>query len=333
MLSESCYYAGQMSEKLTKKYRVFLAGAGLRDENDTEYTLLLTDDETGEIMACGSLRDNVLKQIAVSPKADGTGLCARVVTALTEYAVSRGGTHLFVYTKPGNRRMFESLGYSLIVCTESILMMENRRGGLDAFLASLPRATGKTGALVMNCNPFTLGHRHLVEYAATHCDYVYLFVLSEDASLFPAEVRYELVRKGTEDLGNVHVVKSRDYLISRATFPTYFIKESAAGERARCELDILLFAKRIAPALGITVRFAGEEPFDAVTAEYNAQMKKLLPEYGIAFAEIPRYRNISASHVRRLLTEGRTEEARELLPDTTYDYCRGKFGTGAPIQG
>ncbi len=332
MLLETLYQTGQMPEALQKKYKAFLADTGLRDEEDADVTALITDDENDGILACGSLRYNILKQIAVSERAEGMGLCARIVTVLTEYAVNRGETHLFVYTKPGNRKMFESLGFSAIVCTREILMMENRKHGIGSFLASLPKSEGRTGALVMNCNPFTLGHRHLVEYASAQCDFVYLFVLSEDASMFSADTRYELVRKGTADIANVYVAKSRDYLISRATFPTYFIKENEKCSQAQCELDILLFAELIAPSLNIRIRFVGEEPFDPVTADYNAQMRKLLPEYGIELSEIPRYGNISASYVRRLLTEGRVEETRELLPDATYEYCLRKFGTGSQIQ-
>lgn len=332
MLSETLYKTDRMPEKLKIQYRAFLSRSGLRDEEDSDYTILVLDDEADTIAACGSLKHNILKQIAVSGETEGEGLCARIVSMLTELAVNIGETHLFVYTKPKYGKMFESLGFSLVVNTRDILMMENKRGGIDTFLSSLPKSDGRIGALVMNANPFTKGHRHLAEYASEHCDFVYLFILSEDLSMFPAETRLELAKKATADLANVHVVGSRDYLISRATFPTYFIKEKADIDSVQCELDILLFAARIAPALHISVRFAGEEPFEAVTAHYNERMRELLPDFGIEFTEIPRYCNISASHVRRLLTEGRLEEAREHLPDTTYEYCLHHFGTGSQIQ-
>jgi len=314
----------QIPGMLKKEYEAFLSECGLRDEKDTDFTALALDDEEN-ILASGSLRGNVLKQIAVSPKAEGLGLCAEIVTALVEEAAGRGDTHLFIYTKPKHRAMFSGLGFTEVVCTEDILMMENRPNGLEKYLATLPKLSGTVGSIVCNCNPFTLGHRHLVEYAAEHCDQLLVFVLSEDRSFFPADVRYRLVKEGTADLKNVHVVPSSSYLISRATFPTYFIKDTAHCADAACALDITLFGKKIAPVLGITKRFVGEEPTDVVTRGYNEMMKQLLPGCGVELVEIPRFEDIHAGEVRRLILEGRTEETKAYLPEVSYEYCRSHF--------
>ena len=312
---------------LIPAYQQFLSCAQLFDEADTDYTILALD-EMDEILGCASLRGNVLKQIAVSSEESGTGLCAQLVTMLIEHAVVLGHSHLFVYTKPTHRSIFSSLGFYPIVETSEILMMENRRNGLSSFLSALPKFNGLVGTIVCNCNPFTRGHRQLIECASSQCDHLLVFVLSEDLSLFPSEIRYRLVQEGTSDLPNVHVFRSKDYLISRATFPAYFLKESIDVASAQCDLDLQLFVSVIAPTLNIRRRYVGEEPFDRISMQYNNRMKKLLPAHGIEVVELPRYQNISASHVRQLLKEGRIQDVEPLLPPCTYEYCRSHFRGG-----
>ena len=317
--------------RLRNTYLAFLAKNGLTDEGDCDFTAMLLDD-LDNILACGSLRGNVLKQIAVAPSAEGSGYCAQIISALVAESFERGAAHQFLYTKPMHRNIFRSMGFYPIVETNEVLMMENRPRGIQTFLKSLPHPSGKVGAVVCNCNPFTLGHRHLIEQASHSCDAVLVFVLSEDASLFSAADRFELVRAGTADLKNVYVVRSEEYMVSRATFPMYFLKESIDAQKVRCDLDLLLFGKRIAPALNISVRFVGEEPFDPVTNLYNQRMKALLPPLGIEVVEIPRYQDISASYVRKLLQEGRVLDTQTMLPMTTYDYCLCHFGRNAAGQ-
>ena len=145
--------------------------------------------------------------------------------------------------------MFLEFGFYEISHTEDILLMENKRDGIDSFVASLARGQGSQGAVVANCNPFTLGHQYLIEQAAKACDTLHLFVLSEDASLFPADVRMELVKKGTAHLPNVLVHPTSDYLISSATFPTYFLKEEQIEKGAGGQLDLVVFGQHFAPAL------------------------------------------------------------------------------------
>ena len=190
-----------------------------------------------------------------------------------EESARRGVAHPFLYTKPKNARLFRSLGFFPVAETADMLMMEHRRGGVERYIASLPAYDGESGAVVCHANPFTRGHRHLVEYAAARCPHLYVFVLSEETGDFPAADRLELVRRGTADLPNVDVVPGGDYIISRATFPAYFLQGDP--EQARCDLELTLFGKRIAPALGITRRFVGQEPYSPVTARYNAAMAAL----------------------------------------------------------
>lgn len=186
------------------------------------------------------------------------------------------------------------------------------------------RCGERAGAIVMNCNPFTLGHRRLVELAAKEVDRLYILVVEEDRSVFPFDERFEMVKAGTSDLPNVVVAPSGRFVISSLTFPEYFMKDYVREKSFDVSGDVRTFCEKIAPALGIKVRFAGEEPFDPVTAEYNRTMSRLLPEYGLEFREIPRFalsggRVISATEVRRLLKSGCLENLSEYLPKTTLD--------------
>lgn len=307
--------------------QAFLAQRGLTMEGAADFYVVLREED-GAIAATGCLEGRVLKYIAVAPSAEGTGAAATVVSELVSEAWREGIGHLFLYTKPENGRMFRSLGFYPVAQTDSVLMMEDKKDGIAKFLAAIPRREGAApvGACVMNCNPFTNGHRYLVETAAKACGLLYVFVVSEDASLFPASVRLALVQKGTADLSNVIVAESRDYLVSRATFPTYFIKERADLAHVQTDLDLAIFTQRIAPALNITRRFVGTEPFCPVTRAYNARMKELLPQAGIELIEIERKDGISASKVRALMQAGDLAGVRALVPDTTYAYIKDHLG-------
>ena len=118
-----------------------------------------------------------------------------------------------------------------------------------------------------------------------------------------------------------------NYLISTATFPTYFIKDRQRIPEISCLLDLEIFARHFAGPLKISRRFIGSEPFCPVTRAYHRQMKMFLPEHGVEVVEIPRYefahRAISASDVRMLLDAGRLEELRPLVPAETYHYLEG----------
>lgn len=188
----------------------------------------------------------------------------------------------------------------------------------------------RNGAIVMNCNPFTLGHRYLIETAAKQCNRLYIFVVEEDKSVFPFAERLSLVKQGTEDIENVVVLYSGHFIISAMTFPGYFNKSADNKISVDTSNDLLFFAKYIAPALGINVRYVGEEPLDNVTKQYNENMKEILPQYGIELIEIPRKMLgedvISASRVRKLLNEGKIDEIEKIVPETTLEFLKNMIG-------
>jgi len=185
------------------------------------------------------------------------------------------------------------------------------------------------GAIVMNCNPFTLGHRYLIEYATSKVEHLYIFVVEEDKSEFSFKDRYKLVIQNTSDLKNVTVLPSGKFIISSLTFDAYFGKSSVSEEQAieqDVSFDLLIFVAAIAPTLNIKIRFVGQEPFDPLTRHYNEEMKKLLPEYGCNVVEIPRLEKdsnaVSASRVRKFLKDGNFEDIRKIVPEATFRYLR-----------
>ena len=301
-----------------RKVEDFLGSNGLRLEEVDLYLAVL--DADGGLLAGGGLYRNIIKCIAVSEAARSMGLSVPLVSRLISVAAERGYTNVQVFTKPENRSVFESLGFRLLASAPRAILMENGRGLADycAYLRAHPAA----GVIVMNANPFTRGHRYLVEQAAAQGSLAVIPV-REDASLFPYAERLEMIRQGSGDLADV--VEGSDYQISAATFPTYFLKDLSDAAETQMRLDIDLFGRHIAPALGAAVRYVGSEPADPLTARYNALMKELLPSYGVKVVEIKRLKGengrfVKASRVRELLAEGRFAEASALTPASTRPY-------------
>ena len=306
----------------------FLGSNGLRLEEVDLYMAAL--DAGGGILAGGGLCRDIIKCIAVSEGARSLGLSVPLISRLISCASERGYSNVKVFTKPENRTVFESLGFRVLAEAPKAILMENGRG-LEEYCRYL-RAHRAAGVIVMNANPFTLGHRYLVEQAAfvissgarrAESRNLTVIPVREDRSLFPYSERVAMMRAGCDGLADV--VEGSDYQISAATFPTYFLKDLSDAAETQMRLDIDLFGRHIAPALGATVRFVGSEPSDPLTARYNALMKEMLPAYGVQVVEIRRLKGdngrfITASRVRALLEQGRFHAAAALTPASTHPY-------------
>jgi [citrate (pro-3S)-lyase] ligase len=183
---------------------------------------------------------------------------------------------------------------------------------------------GDAGIVVVNCNPFTRGHRYLIEKAAEQVEHLYVLVVEEDKSYFKFKDRIEMVKAGTSHLKNISVLPSGMFVVSTITLPEYFNKENYQNEKLDFSKDLKIFGERIAPALKATRRFVGKEPYCKLTNTYNEQMKKILSVYGINVTEIERLEHneiaISATHVRKLFKEREFLKLRELVPESTYHY-------------
>ena len=299
----------------------FYARAGIR--LDRGVNALYGAFEGKTLLALGGIAGSAIRSLAVDEARQGEGILPALVTHLYQTIRDTGVKNVFVVTKPQYAELFSSLCFHKIVQTKDAALLESSGTAFSNYLKKLPEADG---AIVMNADPFTLGHRYLVETAAAQCSRLNVFVLSSEASHVPAAIRLRLVREGCRELANVQVVEGGDYIISGATFPDYFFKDKNEAALAYARLDATLFARRIAPACGISVRFVGEEPLDPMTAAYNETLCAILPEHGIAVRVIPRKTigtsPISASRVRALWREGRYDEIAPLVPDTTFAYIR-----------
>lgn len=310
---------------------------GLIFEGAPDFTALAEDD-CENIIATASLSGNVIKMVASDPQWRGEGLSGSVISALMSEARSKGLYKFFIYTKPEAAGKFSALGFREIASSGASALLECGVPGIDEYRAGLLAQKAKNGApagaAVMNCNPFTFGHRYLIERGAASCGVFYVIVVEEEASAFPFKDRIEMVRRGTADIPNVRVLASGSYAVSKATFPSYFLKDrsEASVAREQAKLDARLFGGLFVPSLGVSRRFVGTEPFCPVTAVYNSVLKETLPQFGCEVEEIKRAEiggsAVSASRVRDLLASG-DPSAAELLPETTAEYLKSPEGIEA----
>ena len=265
--------------------KALLQQEGIRLDSHVDYTCVMYDEEYHAI-ATGSCFGNTLRCLAVSHDHQGESLMNQVV------------------------------------------FMEKDPNGFTCYLDHLAEKKtpqGRIAAIVMNANPFTLGHRYLVEQACKENDWLHLFMVSEDASYFPYAVRKRLIKEGTADLKNIIYHDSGPYIISSATFPSYFQKDDLAVIESHANLDLAIFVK-IAERLGIKARYVGEEPTSTVTRRYNEIMAQRLPEAGICCRIIPRNvkdgETVSASTVRRALHDGDWETVARMVPEVTLAFLQ-----------
>lgn len=315
-----------------EKWLNLLMKEGIREETtlDETYGYYNEDDE---LIATASRYQNVIKCVAVDSTYQGGSLFNEIISHVMNQNVQSGFFKHYVYTKPGCKKGFEYLGFHEIESVDNALVfMEKAITGFNAFiqkLAEYKHDDNNIGAIVMNANPFTLGHQFLVEKASKESQYVYVFVLSEEMSAFKADQRLKLVQQGTAHLNNVIVLPTENYMVSNATFPSYFLKEDDDVTRIQARLDARVFANHIAPALGITKRYVGSEPFSNATNIYN---ESLLEEFKgkLTLEIVERIGNeesiISATKVRSLICDNQLEAVQAFVPQSTYAFLVSEEG-------
>ena len=349
-----------------QRIEAFLKRNGLRIDDMNYYAAALDDD--GEMIAGGGLKDDVIKCVAVDDAHKGEAIANTLVSHLISHANQEGYSCIKLFTKPKNRQLFESLSFRLLAEAPEAILMETGIGGISNTVKALEKIKEKSekykeynkeckedskkckentsylntstpqhlntttpprGVVVMNCNPFTLGHRYLIEQAAKQVKRLYVMVVREDCSLFAYTERKAMVEQGVADIENVTVIDGSDYAISRATFPTYFLKRLDDAADTQMQLDLDLFRRHIAPALGATVRFVGTEPTDQLTRRYNQLMHEALKDV----REIDRLEKdgnaVSASRVRKAMEQGDMNTIRQLVPPTTLPYIIAHLATQA----
>lgn len=320
---------------LNRQIDELLTRSKIRRDENLEYTCAMVDDDFN-VIATGSYFSTTLRCLAVNCHFKGQGLLNKIVTHLVNKLFDIGRTHLFIFTKAENEIMFKDLSFHTIAKVKNdYVFMENKKTGFEEYLSELKEQSPLLGedkvqsAIVMNANPFTLGHLYLVEQASKSSDLVHLFVLSEDVSIFPYDIRWKLIEDGVRHLNNVVIHPTNSYLISSATFPSYFQKDSIEVIKSQAALDLLLF-KKIATTLNITHRFVGEEPYSVVTNEYNKVMLELLNNEVFQLTIVPRLikadTTVSASTVRQAIHDEDWSLVQSLVPDSTYHFLTSTFG-------
>ena len=343
-----------------RQIETFLQANGLRYD-DVDYYAALVDESSDEMIAGGGLKGCVIKCVAVADGHKGEAVANVIVSHLLAKANEDGYQCVKLYTKPHNRQLFESLSFRLIAEAPNAILMETGVGGIERWSYELRIKSDELriksdelriksdelgvrndelriksvrkpiGAIVMNANPFTLGHRFLVEQSSELVERLYVVVVREDCSMFSYSERKAMVIQGVRDIGNVVVVDGSDYAVSAATFPTYFLKQISDATDTQITLDLDIYRRRIAPALGATIRFFGSEPTDPLTRRYNELMHQQLGEDHVH--EIQRKQQdgspISASRVRKAMLEGRLWDAIQMVPPTTIPYIIGHLASMA----
>ena len=334
-----------------RQIEMFLQTNGLRYD-DVDYYAAIVDESSDEMIAGGGLKGSVIKCVAVADGHKGEAVANVIVSHLIAKANAEGCQCVKLYTKPDNRQLFESLSFRLIAESPNAILMETGVGGIEKYSEELrvkseelrvkseelkndesvvSNARKPIGVIVMNANPFTLGHRFLVEQSSELVERLYVVVVREDCSMFSYNERKAMVSQGVRDIGNVVVVDGSDYAVSAATFPTYFLKQLSDATDTQIILDLDLYRRRIAPALGATIRFFGSEPTDPLTRRYNELMHQQLGEEHVH--EIQRKQQegsaISASRVRKAMMKGCLWDAIQLVPPTTIPYIIGHLASMA----
>ncbi len=311
-----------------KKVDQLLADQGIKRDKNLDYTCGIYDHHR-ELIATGSTFQNTLRCMAVSEAYQGEGLMNIIVTHLLKYLNDRGYDHIFLYTKNTASHLFSQLGFEEIIAIDNHLyFLENKKNGFSNYLNSLIKESSdgkEIAAIVMNANPFSLGHQYLIETAAKENDWVHVFLLEEDASFFPYQVRRKLVEEGIKHLNNVTIQPTSHYIISQATFPSYFQKDEESVIDGHALLDAALFVK-IAQHLNITKRYVGEEPYSEMTQRYNQMMKRAFEETPIQLIVLQRKEIneeiISGSKIRQAITENKWELIEKFVPKTTFEFLQ-----------
>ena len=313
---------------------------GIKKDRNLDYTCAAYDSNYN-IIGTGSCFGNTLRCLAVSHERRGEGLTNKIISHLIQYQFERGNFHLFIYTKYTTFHLFKNLGfYEIVRIKDQIVFMENKKTGFSDYLNELSKTKlnnkninnpKKIAAIVRNANPFTLGHQYLIEKASKENDILHLFIVSEDKSVVPFNIRKQLIKEGTAHLNNILYHDTGPYIISSATFPSYFQKDEKDVIESHANLDTEIFVK-IAKVLDINVRYIGQEPFSLVTGIYNQIMEKKLPENGIKCIVVSRRENldgkgvISASEVRNEIKNGNIEKIKNMVPECTYKFFMSEEG-------
>jgi [citrate (pro-3S)-lyase] ligase len=297
-------------------------------EDNVTKTIGLYDHK--HMVATGSIDHNVIKMIAVDPEYTSKNLSSTILSYLLFDMEANQINHYFLFTKPENTKVFDNFNFNQIIETNEVVLYENKEKKitqtLEEIKKKLPKKTGVRNCIVMNLNPMTLGHLHLIEKAIPKDGDLIIFLVETNASKINYKTRYDILKKTIKNYKNITILPSTDYIISRATFPTYFLKNEQSMD-VYTKLDVSIFKKYFMPIFEIDMRYVGQEPLDPLTEVYNKRLKDILKDQLIIIERLKfQDKVISASYVRTLAKQKKYNDLKFVVPHATYKFLISKKG-------
>lgn len=300
-----------------EEYIKFIEDAGLHFDGCEEAYAIR---DNGKIVATAAYEGNILKLFAVDKSRREEGFIPQLVTYIKDILFSKGIKQTFIYTKPEYENVFTSMFYTVLAKTDKIILLTDDINDYNKWIESIKELGTFTTAIVMNANPFTKGHRYLMDVVQREVTNIIVFVVEEDSSEFSFKDRFKMVQKGLENIW-LEVVPGGKYIISKASFPSYFLKNTDDISKEYAKLDADLFVGRIAKDLGIKIRYVGDEPNDELTDSYNKALIERAKESNLEIRVIKRLevdgKPVSASFVRKNLND--MDLIKDYLPKTTIE--------------
>lgn len=315
-------------EEEQKKLVSLLSKHNLEYEYDIDFSVLVYDDD--KLIATGSIANNIMKCFLVVEAYKGKHITNLIFKYLVDILYSKNIHHFFVFTLPKNEKIFLSLNMKRVVKTMNTVLLESGEhisDVLNRLKINYDISNSKKACLIINANPMTLGHQYLIETAAKENKEVIVFVVSEDLSSFPFSDRFKIIKEATKHLTNVKVLPSLSYLVSRITFPKYFLKEDQLIQDEQTLVDVLVYKEYYAKIFKINMRYLGEEPYSYNTSKYNKVLKDYLGQHVKIIKRLEHNKKaISASQVRKLMKADKIEKLKDLVPKATYDFLQSERG-------
>ncbi len=315
-------------EEEKNKLISFLRKYNLDYEFDINYSILVYDKE--KLVATASLANNVMKCFLVHEDYKHQNITNLMFSHLVNELKTNNIYNYFVFTSPENEKVFTSLNMKKLVETMNTVLLE---GGdyitevLHELKLEYKISNNKKAAVIINANPMTNGHLHLIETASKENKEVLVFVVSEDLSSFPFKDRFKIIQKVCSQFKNVIVLPTLSYLVSKITFPKYFLKEDQLIQSEQTLVDVLVYKQYYTKIFNINRRYLGEEPFSYNTNKYNQVLKDYLGNH-IKIIKRKEHNNqpISASLIRKLIKTNKITKIKEYVPLATYEYLTGPNG-------
>ncbi|MBZ7986895.1 GNAT family N-acetyltransferase [Campylobacter canadensis] len=288
------------------------------DEIDLAFVVFYKD----KIIACICKFKLMIKYVIIDKEHQKENIFSLLLNTMITYAKEQNINTLRLCTCKHNAIKFQNFSFRLLCTSKELCLLEYGYSLFDEFINNI-RAKLDTNksytSIVMNANPFTLGHKYLIDCALKHNENLILFIVSEDKSFFTFKERFMIVKENLKKYKNILIFPSGDYIISNATFSTYFLKQDI--NLAKSYLDAKIFSSLIAPCLNIKSRFVGSEPNCKVTNAYNMALKECFKEDNLDLFELSRIsinnKIISASLIRKYIAENNFNEIKKYLSDTS----------------